>query len=290
MVKKAKSSLRKVATNKKPGTAGRLILVALSLFGIAVMGYLTTLHDKDGPSVCDLNAKLSCSAVNNSEYSELLGIPVSYLGLGFFLVILGIALFKYTEQSLKAVIFMSIAFLGPGLYLTSLEVFVIGSICLFCELSKVLVLTIAITAIFSAKLKKDDLKQVLSSAIVVGLLLAGLVFMLFRLTSERVEPGQYNEFAQSVSDEGWVMYGSVTCQFCGRQRAAFSEESFEFIKEIECDPRNADSHAELCVAKEIDHTPTWVLEDEDGNTIKKLPSGMYQIDELAELTGIPLPE
>lgn len=253
---KKKSTPRK-NNEKKPSVVGRILLILLSTAGLATMIYLTSLHFKDGAAVCDLNAKLSCSVVNSSEYSELFGIPVAILGVGFFLLMLGASLLRYTRDTLKLMIFASLVFLGPSLYLTLLEIFVIGSICLFCELSKVIVISIIVTALFFLKpMKKDEAKNLLTSGIVLGLVVAGGTFMAHRITSTAPAEGEYTAFAQELSDEGWVMYGSVTCQFCGRQRAAFGDEAFEYIHEIECDPRNANSEAELCVAKEINHTPT----------------------------------
>lgn len=288
-VAKKKPTVKK-SKNKKLSTVGRVLLILLSITGLATMIYLTSLHFKDGAAVCDLNAKLSCSVVNSSEYSELFGIPVAMLGIVFFLGMLGATLLRYTRDTLKTMVFASLAFLGPSLYLTALEIFVIDSICLFCELSKVIVVLIIVTALFTLKpMKKDEAKNLITSGVVVGLLLAGGTFMAHRMTSTAPAEGEYVAFAENLTEEGWVVYGSATCQFCGRQRAAFGD-SFEYIHEIECDPRNEHDQAELCVAKGINHTPTWVLENEAGETIEKLPSGMYPLDELSELTGVEIPK
>jgi len=118
----------------------RHLLIFLGLAGAAVMSYLTNLHFSgvEG-SFCDLGHGFSCDVVNKSIYSEVLGIPVSILGLLYFFGVLFVAILRYDKTTMKWLAFLSIAFLGPSLYLTGTEIFILENICVFCELSKVLI-------------------------------------------------------------------------------------------------------------------------------------------------------
>lgn len=99
--------------------------------------------------------------------------------------------------------------------------------------------------------------------------------------------GEYDTFAQCLYDSGLRMYGSIKCSFCARQRSLF-ENSFEYIREIECDPRVEGNEAERCIGKDISHTPTWILEDEDGNDVFRFESGIQTLEKLSEVSGCPL--
>lgn len=137
--------------NPKLNPAGWLIAL-FSVLGMGVMAYLTYLHFAGGSSFCDLSATVSCSTVNKSIYSEVFGIPISILGFGFFAAILGIILQSAEWSFAYPLIFIStVAMLVPSLYLSYVEYFVIKSVCIFCETSKVLMLLIAATAFFQIR-------------------------------------------------------------------------------------------------------------------------------------------
>ena len=107
--------------------------------------------------------------------------------------------------------------------------------------------------------------------------------------TQESEAGKYDTFAQCLYDSGMRMYGSVTCSFCARQRELFGG-SFEYIREIECDPRNAGNETERCIAKNITHTPTWIQEDEEGEELYRFEAGVVPLKELSEISKCPLVE
>ena len=125
--------------------------------------------------------------------------------------------------------------------------------------------------------------------VVLSVLILVVAGVLLTKKKESIVDGKYDTFAQCLYDKGMRMYGSVTCSFCARQRAIF-EGSFEHIKEIECDPRNADNEAERCIAKDITHTPTWILEDAEGNDIERLEAGVHSLEKLSEVAQCELLE
>jgi len=124
--------------------------------------------------------------------------------------------------------------------------------------------------------------------ITIGILFVVAIAAFFFSRGEKdVALGQYDSFAQCLTDAGFKMYGSATCVFCAQQRAMFGD-SFRFIREIECDPRNPLPQTELCIAKKITHTPTWILEDKDGKDVTRLAPGVQSFETLGGLANCPV--
>jgi len=111
------------------------------------MVYLTYLKFSAGTSFCDINAAFSCSVVNQSVYSTLLGIPVSILGLIYFAAVGGLVFSGVAGKETYRLIFLATAAsLAFSLYLSYAEVFILQTICVLCESSKVLMLLIGVAS------------------------------------------------------------------------------------------------------------------------------------------------
>ncbi len=90
------------------------------------------------------------------------------------------------------------------------------------------------------------------------------------------------QLARCMAEQGWVLYGSITCSACRAQRKAFGE-AFAHITEIECNPHIAGNQVERCLDRKIRRTPTWIME-KDGVESGRIES--YQLlEDLARLTG-----
>jgi uncharacterized membrane protein len=263
----------------------RIILAILALCGMAAMTYLTYLHFSpvEG-SFCNLGEGLSCDIVNKSIYSKIFGIPMSVLGLLYFCGVLAVALFRYDEKTLKLALFGTIAFLGPSVYLTIIELTVLENICIFCEFSKVMMLGIVGTLI--AAVGRREKAGFYASAVILAGLSGGITYW----SHARIIPsGTYNNFAMCLTNSGFKMYGSKGCSFCAQQRQMFGD-AFENVIEIECDPRFPNPQVERCVALNIEHTPTWIQEDSQGNVLHKFDAGVVSLQKLSERSGCMLPE
>lgn len=91
--------------------------------------------------------------------------------------------------------------------------------------------------------------------------------------------------ARCLTQNGWIMYGSITCSACRAQRKSFGA-AFSEIVEIECNPNAPGTQVELCLEKKIGPTPTWIREV-DGEERGRIEE--YQLlEDLADLTGCPL--
>lgn len=262
----------------------QILLIIVSLAGIVVMGYLLSLHySVEEGAFCDLGEGLSCDIVNKSLYAKILGIPMSLLGMLYFIGILGLCIWSYSKSTLKKIAFLSTVFLGPSLYLSAIELFVLNNICVFCELSKVLIVGIILISLLAIRPQKIQLKNI-AVTILLAVLLGGMTYFIQADTKLPDFGAEYDAFAQCLSDKEMRMYGSATCAFCARQRALFGD-SFKYIQEIECDPRNPAHQSDRCIAKNIAQTPTWIQEDADGNDLHRFEPGVVSLEKLGEVTG-----
>ncbi|MBT3212976.1 MAG: hypothetical protein HN345_13325 [Planctomycetaceae bacterium] len=99
---------------------------------------------------CKIGESFDCDLVNQSSYSELLGMPVSLLGLGTYIVFL-VALAHYdclrtkTKElvltGLGTLVLIGLAF---SLYLSSIEAFVLNTWCLLCVGSQISIIGLTI--------------------------------------------------------------------------------------------------------------------------------------------------
>ncbi|MBR9707161.1 MAG: hypothetical protein GOV15_01870, partial [Candidatus Diapherotrites archaeon] len=122
-------------------------------------------------------------------------------------------------------------------------------------------------------------------AIVITVALIG-AYLFLQPPAAPIEKGELDSFAQCLSNNGLVMYGSEFCSYCAKQKDLFGT-SFHHLQEVECHPRGTNPQTELCLHKDIMKTPTWILEDTQGNTLEKL-EGYQALEDLAEFTGCTL--
>lgn len=151
-------------------------IVALSALGTAFMGYLTYLHFKpSASSFCDFGAGFSCDLVNKSVYAEVMGIPVSVMGLAYFLGVAFLVIRKPIADGMRVIQLFTAFSIVFSLHLTYIEVFVLGSVCLFCELSKITMLAIMGLASRGLFYAKTPMRYpLLAAATVVGLAFTGI--------------------------------------------------------------------------------------------------------------------
>jgi len=116
-------------------TLGRLgIAAALTAgAGLAIAIYLTSVKLAGGLPVC--GPLQGCETVAQSQYSSIVGIPVALVGVAFSATLVVLSLIWWRRQERRAIL----ASYGLGLfgivfvaYLTYLELFVIGAVCLWC--------------------------------------------------------------------------------------------------------------------------------------------------------------
>ncbi|HSB78240.1 MAG TPA: vitamin K epoxide reductase family protein [Candidatus Methylomirabilis sp.] len=122
--------------------------LSLSGLGVLIASYLSLKRFTGGSLACSRWAQ--CDVVNNSLYAKLYGVPVAFIGLAGYLLLLGLALAALeTEGDTRRRLVMlgficslgGVAFSG---YLTYVELYIIEAICSWCVASATIITLLAI--------------------------------------------------------------------------------------------------------------------------------------------------
>ena len=115
----------------------------LALIGIFVASYLTYIHWFPESNLC--TGLGDCETVNASRWSTIRGFPIAALGLGMYVIILGLSFYRLRSQSephsfiVPAIFGLSLVGVLYSAYLTYIELFVIYAICPYCVASAIIV-------------------------------------------------------------------------------------------------------------------------------------------------------
>jgi uncharacterized membrane protein len=126
----------------------RVALGAVALMGIGVATYLTIVRAEGDSPTCVIGG--GCGTVQKSEYSELGGVPVAWLGLAAYVGLLVAAILP--GQLGRALgLFTAVVSFGFSAWLTYAELVIIEAVCAWCVTSAVLVtLALVITILRAA--------------------------------------------------------------------------------------------------------------------------------------------
>ncbi len=112
------------------------IILGLSLIGFLDASYLAVKHYQVASVICSLIK--GCDKVTASAYSVLGGIPVAFLGVIYYFMILLLViwyLWNRNEKYFKSLMRISIVGFLASLWFIYLQFFVIKAICLYCMVS-----------------------------------------------------------------------------------------------------------------------------------------------------------
>jgi uncharacterized membrane protein len=117
----------------------RVAVAVLALTGAGIAAYLTYARYADATIAC---ATGGCETVQESDYAEILGLPVAVLGLAGYVAIFLTALFA-GELGRVAGAALALAGLVFSLYLVLVQAFAIEAFCQWCLASDVVMLLLA---------------------------------------------------------------------------------------------------------------------------------------------------
>jgi uncharacterized membrane protein len=119
------------------------LILGFALSGIVVSAYLLLLSmSTTALNVCP---SAGCEQVITSPYSKIAGIPLSALGLIWFVFAI---IFSFRPH---IILMWGVVGIGGAGYLIGIELFVLHTICLFCTTAHVLGIAIMICAIYLNK-------------------------------------------------------------------------------------------------------------------------------------------
>lgn len=272
---------KKASTNPAKQTRTRDIpVLVIAAIGMAITAYLTAVAWwETAPAFC--SAGSSCDAIQQSRWSTVLGLPLSFWGFGVYALI---ALFAFRPLSRlrrwKRIWNVSLVGLAISVYLTLVGWVQLDAFCGWCLASLLTITTLfALTAIRRPPSAPDMpwWNWLLNSGVLVIVFVGGLHIYysgwLQTPTDPRLEP-----LAQHLETTGASFYGASWCVSCQQQKALFGDAA-KALPYVECSPNGRGGQmAFACVAQNIESFPTWVI---DGKRVV----GVLQPEELARRSG-----
>lgn len=124
----------------------------MTLIGVGIGLYLTYVKVADEEAVCVKSDTFDCNSVQTSAYSEMLGIPVAFIGLAAYGTMLGLLLLErrislVNEYSRVLLFAMTLFGVVYSAYLTYIEAFVLEKWCMWCVASALLMVGLFILSL-----------------------------------------------------------------------------------------------------------------------------------------------
>lgn len=142
---------------------------ALCVIGMGVAGYLAYIELTSETALCGPIG--DCNAVNTSSYARLFGIlPIGVMGLGGYIAILAAWLWRRFRSdrladAMPPLLFgMTLFGVLFSIYLTSLELYVIFAVCMWCLASAVIMTALLLLNIHPVLLGMGEVEEELSHA------------------------------------------------------------------------------------------------------------------------------
>jgi uncharacterized membrane protein len=149
------AEVRDEVAERGPAPWLQIATLVLALAGLGVSIYLTIAHFTESALAgCSESGLVNCTRVTTSPESYVFGIPVAVLGLAFFVFAVAI-MSPWAWQSARREIHLAriasmVVGIGFVLYLIYAELFIIGSICLYCTSVHAITFVLFVLTAFAA--------------------------------------------------------------------------------------------------------------------------------------------
>jgi uncharacterized membrane protein len=143
----------------------RIILLVFTVLGLILASYLTYIHYAGIKPAC--TAGESCTKVQTSQYSKLVGVPVALIGLLGYIAILASLLASENENTRLATMVLTLVGFAFSGYLTYRELFSIHAVCEECATSAVF-LTIMMCLSIWRFLRGDEVSRSAGATVPAG--------------------------------------------------------------------------------------------------------------------------
>jgi uncharacterized membrane protein len=141
---------------QRSGQGSQFLLLMLSLLGVGITIYLTSVHYENVPLVCSESGLINCARVISSSYSVVPGttLPITIPGFGWCVVSASFAiagLFATTGLWQRRIRIAQFAWALSGLlvvlYLVYAEIVRLHTICAWCTALHVIILLLFLTTL-----------------------------------------------------------------------------------------------------------------------------------------------
>jgi uncharacterized membrane protein len=131
-------------------------LIAAALIGIGDTLFLSYYAFLNQVPSCAIGG---CEIVLSSAYSHPLGVPFAYIGLFYYLHVLGLLIFLAIDPYSRGLRYALLAYTGVGLLLSIgfelFQFFVIHALCMYCAISALTTLALFSLAVWHYKTTKN---------------------------------------------------------------------------------------------------------------------------------------
>jgi uncharacterized membrane protein len=126
-----------------------LAIAVLSFLGMIDALYLSIKHGSSVP--CTITH--GCEQVLTSRFAEIQGLPISWIGLAFYLTVFCCAVFELFDvaKTMRLVFWLGLAAFLISLVLVGLQAFVIQAYCQYCLGSALLVTSIFLVSAWKSR-------------------------------------------------------------------------------------------------------------------------------------------
>jgi uncharacterized membrane protein len=140
-----------IGTNKVPLAA--YLMLALAFIGIADAFYVAQATYTGRPLWCPIID--GCNTVANSPYARILGVPLSYFGLVFYLGMLGLAALLVVRPLSRALRVSAVLYAAVGvcssIYFMYVQLSFIQAVCIYCIVSGITTILLLVAAVWHAR-------------------------------------------------------------------------------------------------------------------------------------------
>lgn len=254
-----------LSMNMNQKTLG-ISLIILTVIGVALTGYLAVAFARNTSVVCFLET--DCNTVLASAYSNVLGIPLAFFGLAYYIALATFAVSYFRTQNprtlntINTVLTLGLAFY---IFLFIIQAFVLQAFCIYCLSSSVVTLVL-----FILTAQRFKPAKFIGAAVLVA-----VAVLYFSNPVARVD-ANVETFAQCLTQKGAAMYGADWCSHCQNQKRAFGS-AFKHVEYVQC-PHNQ----QLCTEKGVTGYPTWLFPD--GTRL----TGEQTLEQLSRSSGCEL--
>lgn len=283
---KKKSTSRATAKTapKAPAKSTRspdVPVLALAVLGMVLTAYLTGVAWWEGsPAFCTEGS--GCDIVQQSRWSEVLGLPLAFWGFVLYAVI-GLVAFSRTPdlKRWQRLWHLSLVGVAISLYLTQVAAIALNAVCTWCLASLGIMTAIFATVAVRRPSAAPGLPWktwLINSGVLVVVAVTSLHLYynsdIFRPPLDaRVEP-----LVEHLNQVDAKFYGASWCPSCQEQKQLFGALADE-LPYVECSPHGRGSPVALeCLSNDIHSYPTWII---DGERIE----GVLKPEDLARHSG-----
>jgi uncharacterized membrane protein len=263
-------------------------LLALSLAGMAVAGYLTY-TGWSGARAAFCEAGGGCDIVQTSRWATFLGVSTAFWGFLAYGVLAYFALrVRRADLHWQLAWLVALAGWGVSVYLTAVSVFALRATCPYCLASFGILTAILALLVWQ---RPEGIERfawrgwLLQTGAVGVAVVAGMHFVYSGVLDPSAGPEDpyLRGLAIHLSESGAQFYGAYWCPVCQRQKEAFGA-SEKRLPYVECSPSGPKGgSAPACIAANVTSYPTWTFSNGERNT------GYLSPEELARRTGYVAP-